>query len=342
MTDNHPGTEQPFDGNVKIICALLTGRTYDRLTTTMAQTDLKHSYKVVPTLQRAAEQSCNELDFVKKLPPGLAMKYCQVEHEVTHAVGAAALLCRLNEAISDEVFDHVGTQISKRARQLFSSNLTQRATSVSPVQAQLDDANPDEAGRFYSAFNSTFVCAADLSIYDPECNADNSPLRIHRAQIDKPSAVSGKILELICVVKHTQKTVASISIQDKRGLAEIQYDDGGDAYVLDLLKRLGGSVKLKVAEVNYPGGAQEKQKFRLLEVIGVEQGPWQDIASCYFSAAQFLSSCPAIAAEKNLPVVSVKNTWSVEVLGTPNNSAPAGGSRATPVPRRNRKSRNPL
>lgn len=344
MTDqNLQWHEKPLDRNVKIAFAVFTSREYSPLTTIVAQTDLKFVRRDLPTLQRAVTHAFGELDIVQNLPPGLEITSCQVEHELNHSIGAAALLRRQNELISDELFDKIGHQVSERAQELFSSALIQRTSSASAVQAQLGDINPGEAERFYSAFNRNFPYAAELSVHNPESGNEQAAIKVLAKQIEKPAAVSGKILEIICTVNRTRKTVAYVSILGKRGQCEIQFDDGSEAYALELVKRLGVSIQLKVAAVSFPGSSQIKQKYRFLEVLGVESGPWEEIASCFMSAAQFLVGCPAITAEKNnVDEHTVKNTHPAEPNGGSANPTDLSGIPKKSLPRRNRKPRNPL
>lgn len=254
----------------------------------------------MPSLGRAVKNPILQLDLVRKLPSGVKLTFDQGEHLPSHAIGIIAFLEREDPAVDLGVFDALADAIGARTHELFREVLIQRANAGSAAKFPLGETNVDEAGRFFAAFDTNFFQAADLSNLDPKTNSSLASIKIMPGERAKSQGQSGAIVEWICSVDQVDRngTSASITKVGSPGRFEVQFDEGSASYQLLLIKLSRTLVKLKLAPTTFPRSEKETQKYRLIEILGVQPAMWTEFSDSFASAAESLAKLPTFDDQK--------------------------------------------
>jgi hypothetical protein len=287
----------PHDGgnsNRRVVGGLFMSRAYDIVDDGLVCTDITSLNKHMPSLRRAVEHPILQLDLARKLPTGVNLTFRQAEHLPSHAIGVVAFLERVDPAVDMGVFDALADAIGGRAHQLFEEVLNQRANFGAAANIPLGEKNPDEAGRFFSTFDSNFFQGADLSNLDPKTNSSHGSITIMPGPRVKSHGESGEIVECICTVDQVNRngTSASITRVGSPGRIEVQFAPGCESYKLHLIKVSRTLVNLKLAPTTFPKDEKETQKFTLIEILGVQPARWTDFSDFFVSAAESLAKLP--------------------------------------------------
>lgn len=282
------------NSNRRVVGGLFMSRAYDIVDDELVCTDITSLHKLMPSLRRAVENSISQLDVVRKLPTGVNLTFRQAEHLPSHAIGVVAFLERVDPAVDMGVFDALADAIGERAHQLFEEVLNQRANSGAAANIPLGEKSPEEAGRFFSTFDSFLNKAADLSNLDPKTNSSHGSIAIMPGERAKSQGHSGAIVEWVCTVDQIDRngTSASITKVGSPGRIEVQFAPGSESYKLHLIKLSRTLVNLKLAPTSFPKDEKETQKFRLIEILGVQPATWTDFSDCFVSAAGSLAKLP--------------------------------------------------
>lgn len=293
--------------NRKVVGGLLVTRIFDRVTDKLVRTDIADLHRQIPSLGRALESSILQLDFARQLPPGLMLNFSQVEHLDSHAIGIVAFLARISPIVDSDTYEELAPRLGARIHRLLSEVLFQRANSGSTNNIPLGIENAEEAGRFLATFNSCFHQGADLANLNPQTNSISAPIRIMPIRFAKSVGQSGPIVERICTIDRIDKSTVWATNIGFRGNIEIQYSDGIEGYMLQLIKASRKLVKLKLAPITFPEHSADKEKFRQIEICGVEPAQWEEIARNYVSAAESLLRLPEVGENSDSEAKSLAN-----------------------------------
>lgn len=290
FTSTHGGE----NSNRRVVGGLFMSRVYNIVADGLVCTDITILNKNMPSLRRAVENPISQLDLVRKLPAGVKLTFRQAEHLPSHAIGVVAFLEREDPAVDLGVFDALADAIGGRAHQLFEEVLNQRANARSAAKIPLGEKNIDEAGRFFSTFDTNFFQGADLSNLNPETNCSHGSITIMPGERAKSQGQSGEIVDWICSVDQVDRngTSASITRVGSSGRFEVQFEAGSASYQLHLIKLSRTLVKLKLAPTSFPKDEKEIQKFRLIEILSVQPAIWTDFSDSFASAAESLAKLP--------------------------------------------------
>lgn len=288
------------NSNRRVVGGLFMSREYNIVADGLVCTDITVLNKNMPSLGRAVKNPILQLDLVRKLPTGMKLTFDQAEHLPSHAIGIIAFLEREDPAVDLGVFDALADAIGGRAHQLFNEVLNQRANAGSAAKYPLGEKNVDEAGRFFSNFDSNFFQAADLSNLDPKTNSSLASIKIMPGERAKSQGQSGKIVEWICSVDQVDRngTSASITRVGSSGRFEVQFEVGSASYQLHLIKLSRTLVKLKLAPTSFPKDEKAIQKFRLIEILSVQPAIWTDFSDSFASAAKSLAKLPTFGDQQ--------------------------------------------
>jgi hypothetical protein len=306
----------PHDGgnsNRRVVGGLFMSRAYDIVDDRLVCTDITSLNKHMPSLRRAVEHPILQLDLVRQLPTGVNLTFRQAEHLPSHAIGVVAFLERVDPGVDMGVFDALADAIGARTHELFREVLIQRANSKSAANIPLEEKSPEEAGRFFYAFDSNFFQGADLSSLDPMTKSSDGTISIMPGERVKSQGQSGEIVECICTVDQVDRngTSASITKVGSPGRFEVQFDAGSASYKLHLIKLSRTLVKLNLAPTSFPKDERETQKYRLIEILGVQPAMWTDFSDFFVSAAESLASLPTLddqqEPESKAPITNDKS-----------------------------------
>lgn len=332
------------NSNRKAVGGLLVTRIFDRVTDKLVRTDITDLHKQMPSLRRALESSILQLDFVRQLPPGLKLNFSQVEHLDSHAIGIVAFLDRISPIVDSDAYEVSARQLGTRIHRLFDEVLIQRANGGSTNNIPLGEEDAGEAGRFLATFNTCLPQGADLANLNPQTNSISVAIRIMPIRFAKSVGRSGPLVERICSIDRIDKSTVWATNIGFRGNIEIQYSDGIEGYMLQLIMVSRKLVKLKLAPITFPEQSNEKQKFRLIEICGVEPALWNEIARNYVSAAESLLRLPEVGENSDSEAKSLANQ-SATGKSHATTMAARESSAGEPRPsgkRRNRRNQEPL